>query len=87
MTSQKTALEPKVEEVAVSTEAGENLFERIKEATQTIATRAFELFNERGRRFGNDLEDWLRAESEFADLVPLEVKEVGDDLVIHAKIH
>lgn len=32
-----------------------------------IAHRAYELFEERGREFGHDLDDWLRAEHELRD--------------------
>jgi hypothetical protein len=31
-----------------------------------IRHRAFELYEKRGREQGHDLDDWLRAESEFA---------------------
>ncbi|HLK32904.1 MAG TPA: DUF2934 domain-containing protein [Terriglobales bacterium] len=33
---------------------------------ERIRLRAFELFEQRGREDGHDLEDWLRAESEVA---------------------
>ncbi len=31
---------------------------------EAIRTRAYELYDERGRESGHDLEDWLRAEEE-----------------------
>jgi Protein of unknown function (DUF2934) len=31
---------------------------------QEIRVRAYELFEQRGREHGHDLDDWLRAESE-----------------------
>lgn len=34
------------------------------ELEQQIRTRAYELFEERGRTDGHDMNDWLRAESE-----------------------
>jgi hypothetical protein len=32
---------------------------------EKIQSRAFELYEQRGREDGHDLEDWLQAESEF----------------------
>ncbi|MBS1851483.1 MAG: DUF2934 domain-containing protein [Acidobacteria bacterium] len=34
------------------------------ELEQQIRTRAYELYEERGRTDGHDMNDWLRAESE-----------------------
>lgn len=36
------------------------------ELEQQIRTRAYELYEERGRTDGHDMNDWLRAESEVA---------------------
>jgi len=36
-------------------------------APEVIARRAYELFQERGRQPGRDLEDWLRAERELKE--------------------
>jgi hypothetical protein len=30
-----------------------------------IRARAYELYEERGKEYGNDLDDWLRAEAEL----------------------
>lgn len=35
------------------------------ELEQQIRTRAYELYEERGRTDGHDMNDWLRAESEI----------------------
>lgn len=86
MAKQQTALEITRKTVPVSTVRDENIFEQIKETAQTIAHRAFELFEKRGREFGNDLEDWLRAESELVRRVPIEVRETDDTLEIRAEI-
>jgi hypothetical protein len=32
-----------------------------------VAVRAYELFEERGRQSGHDVDDWLRAEHELED--------------------
>lgn len=54
--------------------------------TQEVGRRAFEIFNERGRQFGHDFEDWLKAESELMRRVPIELKETETDLVIRAQV-
>jgi hypothetical protein len=36
-------------------------------APEAIARRAYELFQERGREPGRDLDDWLRAEHELKE--------------------
>lgn len=85
MTQQQTALEPKEKTPVVSTET-ESLFEKFKETTQAIAQRAFDIFEKRGRQFGHEVEDWLRAESEVIRRIPMEVKEVGNNLEIRAEV-
>jgi hypothetical protein len=46
-------------------EAGEREGSREPESTQErIAKRAYELYVERGRALGHDLDDWLQAERE-----------------------
>lgn len=37
------------------------------ESSERIRTRAYELFEQRGREDGHDLEDWLAAENEIHD--------------------
>ena len=42
--------------------------ERVELATQdAVALRAYELFEERGREPGRDVDDWLRAEHELKE--------------------
>lgn len=48
MTQQQTALEPKEKTPAVSTGMA-SFFEQLKETTQAIGRRAFELFEKRGK--------------------------------------
>ncbi len=86
MVQQQTALETTGKTIPVLTDKDENVFEQIKETAQMVAHRAFELFEKRGREFGNDLEDWLRAESELVRRVPIEVKETDKNLEIRAEI-
>ena len=58
-------------------------FDRIYD---TIARRAFELFEGNGRWFGHDLDDWFRAEAELLRPVPLELKETDVDFKVRAEV-
>jgi hypothetical protein len=52
---------------------GSNLFDRIQNLSNCIARRAFEIFETRGRALGRDVDDWLRAESEFLHPIHLDI--------------
>jgi HSP20 family protein len=64
----------------------EKLFEQMKEFSQSVARRAYEYFEARGREFGHDLEDWFRAESELMRRVPIEVKEADGQITVRAEV-
>jgi HSP20 family protein len=64
----------------------EKLFEQMKEFSQSVARRAYEYFEARGREFGHELEDWLRAESELMRRVPVEVKEADGQITVRAEV-
>jgi HSP20 family protein len=64
----------------------EKLFEQMKELTRSIASRAYEFFEARGREFGHDLEDWVRAESEVMRRVPVEIKESENRITVRAEV-
>jgi HSP20 family protein len=61
-------------------------FQRIREVYDTLARRAYELFDGRGREHGHDLEDWFRAESELLSPMPLEVDEGSEELIVRADL-
>jgi HSP20 family protein len=65
---------------------GSDLFDRIQELSNSIARRAFEIFESRGRALGHDLENWLRAESEFLHPVHLAIAESDDALTVRAEV-
>lgn len=79
------ALEPKVAEKPIFVEA-EKLINRMEEMTRNVAHRAYEFFEERGRKLGNELEDWFRAESEFMRYVPATMKEDETQFTIQAEV-
>jgi HSP20 family protein len=64
----------------------EKLFEQMKEFSQSVARRAYGYFEARGREFGHDLEDWVRAESELMRRVSVEVKETDGQITVRAEV-
>jgi len=62
------------------------LLDRIQQMSTCIANRAFELFAARGRAFGRDLDDWLRAESEFVRPIRIDLTESADALTVRAEV-
>ena len=65
---------------------GSDLLDRIQDLSNSIARRAFEIFEDRGRAFGHDLEDWLRAESEFLHPMHLDIAESDDAVTVRAEV-
>ena len=78
--------QPEAKPVMVNVKPAETLLDRAREIYETIAQRAFELFDGRGREDGFALEDWLKAERELLRPVPLEIKESNDQFTIHAEV-
>jgi HSP20 family protein len=64
----------------------EKLLEQMKDFTQSVAHRAYQFFEQRGREFGHDLEDWFRAETEMTRRVPVELKEAEKELMVRAEV-
>ena len=64
----------------------EKLFDQMKELSQSVARRAYEFFEARGRELGHDLDDWIRAESELLRRVPVEITESDDQLTVRAEV-
>ena len=63
-----------------------DIFSRMQQLSDSIARRAYEIFESKGRIFGRDLEDWVQAESELLQPVPIEMEQSRDDLVIRAEV-
>ncbi|HWQ32865.1 MAG TPA: Hsp20 family protein [Blastocatellia bacterium] len=64
----------------------EKLFNEMKELSQTVAHRAYQFFEERGRQIGHELEDWFRAESELMRRVPVEIRETDEQIIVRAEV-
>jgi HSP20 family protein len=58
----------------------------IKEMFDTLARRAFSIFESNGRRLGNELADWLHAETELFHPAHLELTESGEGFTVHAEV-
>lgn len=55
-------------------------------AQLAIAHCRHELFEARGREHGDDLEDWLRAESQLLCLVAIAMSESKDSMSVRANV-
>lgn len=62
------------------------LFDEIDRIHNTIARRAFEIFEQEGGLFGRDLEHWLKAENEFLYPMRLSMEETGKEFVVKAEV-
>ena len=87
MKNQSSAItQPAKEATPMKLLPASNLFDRIQDLSNSIARRAFEIFEDRGRAFGHDLEDWLRAESEFLHPIHLDIAESDDAVTVRAEV-
>jgi HSP20 family molecular chaperone IbpA len=62
------------------------LLDRVNSLNQSIAERAYELFLLRGGEHGHDLDDWLKAESELVQSVPLAIVDTDAQLTVEARV-
>ena len=81
-----TAMQQAKTPVPVKQSVTDDVFDRIQKTYDSIARRAFEIFDNNGRWFGHELEDWLRAESELLHPVHLEITETDDNLAVRAEV-
>lgn len=81
-----TAMQP-IKGQAPAKQTGQtNVFDRIEEVRDSIARRAFELFEGNGRWPGRELDDWLRAESELLHPMHFELTESDSNLTVRAEV-
>ncbi len=84
MTAQSaTAMQPAKGSVPVK--KGADLLDRFEDIYDSIARRAFELFEGDGW-FRSDLENWLRAEGEILHAAPLELRESEGEFTVRAEV-
>ena len=84
--SPQSATQPAKVPVSVKQPATSDALDRSQQTYDSIARRAFEIFDNNGRWFGHDLEDWFRAESELLHPLHLEMAESDDDLTVRAEV-
>jgi HSP20 family protein len=80
-----TVQQPVKASVPVNQSATDAVFNRIQKTYDSIARRAFEIFDNNGRWLGHELEDWFRAESELLHPVHLEIAETDESLAVRAE--
>ena len=81
-----TAMQPAKTPLVVKHTATDEAFDRIQQIYNSIARRAFEIFDNNGRWLGHELEDWFRAESELLHPLHLEIAESDDHVSIRAEV-
>ena len=81
-----TQAQPGSGPVKLNVEGFESLFDRAKEIYESIARRAYELFEGRGRQDGYDFDDWLRAERETLLPISTVTSEYDDHLAVRAEV-
>jgi HSP20 family protein len=84
----QTAIEqkPKTTTVSPFIVEGENLLNRMRELSENIAHRAYQIFETRGSKIHNPLDDWFRAESELLRPLPVEINETEKQLTVRAEV-
>lgn len=77
-------LQPKKERELAKKE--DDFFHRFQRTYDSIARRAFEIFDGNGRLFGNDLHDWFQAEAELLHPLHVEMTDSDESLNIQAEV-
>ena len=81
-----TAMQPAKATVPIKQSNTDDVFNQIQKTYDSIARRAFEIFDGNGRGPGHELEDWFRAESELLHPVHLEITETDKNLAVRAEV-
>ena len=64
----------------------ENLFEQFDRIYESIAKRAFEIFENDGKAFGHELDNWFKAESELLHPVKINMNETETAVSVQAEV-
>ena len=84
MTS-KPAKQETVEPVDIKVTDGESILDRMNKLYQSVAERAYALFEGRDREDGHDLEDWFKAEDELLLQMPIKMAEYDDRFTVQVE--
>jgi len=63
-----------------------SLFDQMGETFNALTRRAYQIFESNGRAFGRDLENWLQAERELLQHVPVNVAESDEAFEVRAEV-
>ena len=80
------AVQPALSRPLVKETKTEPLLERMDRLYNTIARRAFDLFERDGRVEGRNVEHWLEAERELLHPVHVRVEETGAEILVQAEV-
>ena len=83
---QATAMQPARSSVPIKKGGPADLLEEFEHVYNSIARRAFELFESNGRWSGREWENWFRAEAELLHPLHLEMKESESSFNIQAEV-
>lgn len=86
MNEQSTAIQRARDTASLGLTPIDTIFDQVNEMYDSIARRAFEIFDGRGRQSGSDLDDWLRAESELYHPAHLNISETNDGFTVRAEV-
>src|SRR5208282_6760478 len=86
MTEKSTGVQVAKDPTALKAVAPARVFDRATAMFDAIAQRAYSIFENNGRSFGHELENWFQAETEFLHPVHLDVSESGDAVNIKAEV-
>jgi len=64
----------------------QDVFERFDQVYNSIARRAYEIFESNGRNFGRELDDWFKAESELLHPVHVRLADSDSALTVEAEV-
>ncbi len=81
-----TALQPAREMMTPLKPFTSDFLEKVKEINNSIARRAFEMFESNGQTVGRELEHWLKAETEVLHPIHLEMAESDEALTVRAEM-
>ena len=83
---EQVALMPKQEQISKRSESITDFWQKINSVMKRIEQRAFQLFEERGRQDGHDMDDWFKAEAELLIPVPVKITEAHNEVRILAEV-
>lgn len=81
-----SVLEPKNEQAVFAPASPAEFWDKANRMMKVIEKRAFQLFEERGRENGHDLDDWFKAETELLTPVAIIVKESAREICVKAEV-